>query len=449
MKGFVKRVSQKIAKLTDEQVELLIDAMNEENSTMDAILESLSAGLVIVDEEWHVWQNNKAAERILPFTIHPLEHASETDYIWELVADENIASYLHDCAEKQKTNVSEEFSIEADDGKVKFITITIVPLVQKLVNEETNSKETVILGSIITVHDITEKRTQEVLLRRMESLAGLTNLAASVAHEIKNPLGAISIHIQLLQKAVKKARESEGFLPDEKFMEKYLDVINEEIDNLNKIVLDFLFAVRPVQANMTLTDPDKLLLKFSEFFRAEFDQKNVELKLNLCNKGERLLIDEKLFREVIVNLAQNSLAAIESRFTKDNDAGSFISEENKSKVIPEKENNEEEKCGQFIIESIVKNEKYYLTIADNGCGMDEKTLSRIFEPYYTTKANGTGLGMTMVYKIIKEFQGDINVKSVEGHGTVFSIMIPVPQKSTLMLSSNRKNEKIKTTEGEK
>lgn len=451
MKGFVKRVSQKIAKLTDEQVELLIDAMNEENSTMDAILESLSAGLVIVDEEWHVWQNNKAAERILPFTVHPLDHASETDCIWELIADEDIAEYLHECAEKQKTNVSEEFSFEAEDGKVKFVTVTVVPLVQKIINEEKNTKETVILGSIITVHDITEKRTQEVLLRRMESLAGLTNLAASVAHEIKNPLGAISIHIQLLQKAVKKAREGEGLLPDEKFMENYLEVINEEIDNLNKIVLDFLFAVRPVQANMKLTDPDKLLLKFSEFFKAEFDQKGVELKLNLCNKGERLLIDEKLFREVIVNLAQNSLAAIESRFTKDNDAGSFIQEQNKSKVIAEKDiasenknDSEEETNGQLIIESIIKNEKYYLTIADNGCGMDEKTLSRIFEPYYTTKANGTGLGTTMVYKIIKEFQGDVDVKSIEGHGTVFTIMIPVPQKSTLMLSSNDSSK-----EGEK
>lgn len=451
MNNFVKRVSQKIAKLTDEQVEVLIEAMGEENSTLDSILESLSEGLVIVDEDWHLWKTNKAAERFLPFKIRPSDYVTEDGHIWEIIDDEEIYNFLKDCAEKQRTNVSEEFSLESTDSKVRFVTVTVLPLVQKIKNEETNSTETTILGSIISVHDITEKRTQEVLLRRMENLASLTNLAASVAHEIKNPLGAISIHIQLLQKAVKKAREGEGNLPPEKFMENYLNVINEEIDNLNKIVLDFLFAVRPVQASLKLCDPDKLLEKFSKFFKAEFDEKNISLKMNLCNKGERLLMDEKLFREVIVNLTQNSIAAIESRFTKNNDAGSFIHEEDEKtsakKIIISPEENEKNKTedkaesGQLIIESVIKNDRYYLTIADNGCGMDEKTLSRIFEPYYTTKANGTGLGMTMVYKIIKEFQGDIDVKSVEGHGTVFTIMISVPQKTTKSLTAGNKDKK--------
>lgn len=421
MKGFVKRVSQKISKLSDEQVEQLIEAINEENDTLDSILESLSDGLVIVDEEWHLLQTNKSAERYLPFKVRPGEQKSESDKVWDLVDDAAVVTFLQKCAKEQKTNVSEEFSVAAPEDKVRFITVTVLPLVQKTKHDEDNLTETTVVGSIITIDDITEKRTQEVLLHRMESLASLTNLAASVAHEIKNPLGAISIHIQLLQKAVKKAREGDGQLPEEKFMENYLAIINEEIDNLNKIVIDFLFAVRPVQAQMVLADPDALVKKFADFFKAEFDSKNVGIELNLCGTSPRLMIDEKLFREVIVNIAQNALAAIQARFT-----------------LNKKQLSGELNSGELIIESAVKNEKYFLTIADNGCGMDEKTASRIFEPYFTTKANGTGLGLTMVYKIIKEFRGDIDVKSVEGHGTVFTITLPVPQTATKLLADGTK-----------
>src|SRR5574344_48059 len=316
MKGFVKRVSQKISKLSDEQVEQLIDAINEENDTLDSILESLSDGLVIVDEEWHLLQTNKAAERYLPFNVRPLEQRSENVPVWSLIEDPLISAFLQDCAANQKVNVSEEFSLAAPEDKVRFITVTVLPLVQKQKKEDSDAFETHVVGSIITIDDITEKRTQEVLLHRMESLASLTNLAASVAHEIKNPLGAISIHIQLLQKAVKKSREGDGLLPDKKFMENYLDVINEEIDNLNKIVIDFLFAVRPVQAQMTLVDPDELVKKFASFFKAEFDSKNVAIKVSVCENCPRLMIDEKLLCEVIVNIAQNALAAILVRFPK-------------------------------------------------------------------------------------------------------------------------------------
>src|SRR5574344_696524 len=422
MKDFVKRVSQKISKLAPEQVEQIIDAINVENDTYDSILESLSDGLIIVDREYKLLQTNKSAERYLPFKVRPNEAHSD-EPVWSLIDDERISKFLQKCAKEDKTNVSQEFSLCTNEDKVRFITITVLPLVHKLQVENSDAFNTEVLGSIITIDDITEKRTQEVLLHRMESLASLTNLAASVAHEIKNPLGAISIHIQLLQKAVKKSREGDGLLPDKKFMENYLDVINEEIDNLNKIVIDFLFAVRPVQAQMTLVDPDELVKKFASFFKAEFDSKKVEIRLNLCDSTQRLLIDEKLFREVIVNIAQNALAAILTRF----------SDNNASKDLPHN--------GELVIESNIKNDKYYLTIADNGCGMDEKTAVRIFEPYFTTKASGTGLGLTMVYKIIKEFNGDIDVKSVLGHGTVFTIVLPVPQSETKLIvdKTNKKN----------
>ncbi|MEE1181214.1 MAG: ATP-binding protein, partial [Treponema sp.] len=210
------------------------------------------------------------------------------------------------------------------------------------------------------------------------------------------------------QKAVKKSRAGDGYLPDEKFMEKYLDVVNEEIDNLNRIVMDFLFAVRPVKSQLVLSNPDDTIGKTLEFFRPELEENNISLDLSLCNEI-RILIDEKLLREVIVNLVQNAKAAVLSRV--------------------------DESGARLAVQSFLRKDNYILTVADNGCGMDAETCNHVFEPYYTTKSNGTGLGLTTVYKIIKEFRGDISVTSELNRGTVFTVSLPVPQKSTMLLEN--------------
>lgn len=408
MREYVKRVSQKVSKLSDEQVEQFLNKVAGENDMLDSILESLSTGLLIVDEDWKLLLTNKAAERYLPFSMRPDDPKSENIQLWDLIDDTEISKYLRGCFTKKETNVSNEFTTATTGGTIRFIVVSVLPLVQ----------QQQMAGSIVTVSDITEKRNQEVLLHRMESLAGLTNLAAGMAHEIKNPLGAISIHIQLMQKAVKKAREGDGMLPDEKFLEKYLDVVNEEIDNLNKTVMDFLLAVRPVNAKLELADPEKLIEDIAAFITPEFHKYHIAVHTRPAKQVLRILIDSKLFRDVIINIAQNALAAIQERFP---DCG---------------ENSSNPSCpGRFEITTLLKDDKYIITISDNGCGMDAETASRIFEPYFTTKANGTGLGMTMAYKVIKEFSGDIQVKSEKGEGTQFTITLPVPQTDKKLLAS--------------
>ena len=152
---------------------------------------------------------------------------------------------------------------------IRFITITMTPLVH-------DGKTT---GKIILVRDVTEKKNQEVLLHRMENMAGLTNLAAGMAHEIKNPLGAISIHIQLITKALEKARANNDILPPPKFVEEHIDVVNDEIDHLNKLIMDFLFAVRPVNASLQLKKPGALIQNIAEFITPEFHDNDIGVKV--------------------------------------------------------------------------------------------------------------------------------------------------------------------------
>ncbi len=390
MRRYAKRLAQKVAKLSNEQVESLLDMVLEENETLDAVMESLNTGLLICDKAGNLLLTNKTAERLLPFNatrVSLAEQRGQTTPVWNIIADSDISAFLRSVYEKPKNQMSEEFTLETAGGSVRIIVVTALPLVQK--------KR--VTGTLIQIEDVTDARNQQTLLRRMESLASLTNLAASVAHEIKNPLGAISIHIQLIQKALKKARAGDGMLPDRKFVENYLDVVNEEIDRLNKIIVDFLFAVRPIQAKLEPVNPNEIIISLMEFMKPEFDKAKVDLKLELLDKPPNLMLDVALFKQVIMNLAQNAVAAMKNG-------------------------------GLLGINTQIKNDHFIITVADTGEGMDEQTCSRIFEPYFTTKANGTGLGLTMVYKIIKESAGEIDVRSFPGEGTIFTISLPIPQK---------------------
>ena len=405
MRGYVKRVWQKAGKLSNEQLISLLDDMVEENENLYSILECISAGLLIVDNDFFLKQSNKIVESRLNFSLYLDDPKASSCPIWEIMEDEEIGDYFKKCAEKGITNTTEDFTVMTSGGSVRFITITMTPLMH----------DSITTGKIILVRDVTEKKNQEVLLHRMENMAGLTNLAAGMAHEIKNPLGAISIHIQLIQKALEKARQNKDLLPARKFVEDHVDVVNDEIDHLNKLIMDFLFAVRPVNAQLQLKKPSLIIQNIADFLTPEFHDNDIAVKVIIKDTESRLLLDEKLLRDLMLNLAQNALAAIK---TKRQEEKALLNYQ-----------------GEFTIECASADNKYYIVVSDNGCGMKEETVSRIFEPYFTTKANGTGLGMTMVYKIVKEFSGEISVKSQEGKGTVFTMVFPLQQGGKLAIES--------------
>ncbi len=407
MSRYVERVIDMLPKLSSEEVKRVLMEVVSENSMLDSLIESFSTGLILVDKKWRILQVNKAAKRIL--RISPDEEKYEDELLFNVIEEnEEISEWLKNIADTHKTNVREEFSSSSSsDGSVRFLAVSVFSFVQK----------TEISGSIVKIEDITQQKAKAVLDRRLENMEGLTNLAAGMAHEIKNPLGAISIHIQLVQKAISKKRGGDGTLPDKKFLEDHLDIVNDEIEKLNDLVMDFLFAVRPVNAKLTLSDPEEILSSICDFVSPEFNKSHVLLKMELLKEKKRIMIDEKLFRQVIINIAQNAFYAVKAKFPG-------CTEEN---------TNSQEMPGIVIFKTTIIEDNFVISISDNGIGMDSETVGRIFEPYFTTKANGTGLGMTMSYKIIKEFGGDIQVKSEKGTGSVFFISLPVPQTETKLL----------------
>jgi signal transduction histidine kinase len=290
-------------------------------------------------------------------------------------------------------------------GKQRLLSISVLPQV----------RDHQVSGSLIYIEDITEKRGKEARLRRAENLASLTTLAAGVAHEIKNPLGSISIHIQLIQKAMDankemffkshpSGRNSKGQSPQDYFdvLDKYIAVVNEEIDRLNHIVVDFLFAVRPMDMDFREGNINTLIGELAEFVRYELEAANIACVLELNDALPTIEFDDRYMKQALLNLIKNAIAAMPGG-------------------------------GELTITTGFSDTEIQISVQDTGVGISEENLSKIFEPYFTTKETGSGLGLTLVFKIIREHRGEMTVKSREGEGACFTITLPVPQRETRLL----------------
>ncbi len=383
MRKFLNRALKKIGKLDIDQIRSLIMDVVQENELLEMVLYSMTDGVVVLDEKHAVILLNKAAERLFPFKNGDVVERP----LWDALADSSLSEFFHKALVEQENIEDKEISLQTG-ASTRVLSCTMMPLV----------REGRIQGGLLHIEDITEKKAKEARLRRAENLAALTTLTAGVAHEIKNPLGSISIHIQLIQKALSNGADGKNA----ETIQNYLDIVNEEVERLNGIIVDFLFAVRPMDVNLVAQNLNDLVHELFEFIHYELEEQKIELELNLDDQMPELQLDVKYMKQALLNIVKNSISA-----------------------MPE--------GGTLRVETVARDDQVELSISDSGVGIPEENMTKIFEPYFTTKDFGSGLGLTLVYKIIKEHQGEINLESREGEGTTFTITLPVPQKEQRLL----------------
>ena len=386
MSDFYRRALSKIERLTVEQCRELLVSASGEIFRLETVLDSLPSGILVCDEKHLLIMANKSSLRLLPL------NGAEGGPLWDLVADERLAAFFQQTLQSGDRVLEREMDVETQ-GTRRLLSISVYPLVDKRR----------ITGSLVYVEDITEKRGREARLRRAENLASLTTLAAGIAHEIKNPLGAISIHLQLMQRALGIKDSADKNKNEKSVINKYFGILNEEVDRLNHIVVDFLFAVRPMLLELREENINPIIEELAEFIRAELEESHIRLLLELDEKLPPALIDERYMKQVLLNLIKNAQAAMPNG-------------------------------GLLTIATQTSDNEIRISLCDTGVGISEENLKKIFDPYFTTKDNGTGLGLTLVFKIIKEHRGEISVDSREGEGTDFEIILPAHQKEMRLIA---------------
>ena len=233
-----------------------------------------------------------------------------------------------------------------------------------------------------------QRNEYERLARQTEKMAALGRMAAGIAHEINNPLAGILLYSSSLIKKV----------PEQGLLREGLEVIIRETKRCKTIIQELLEFSRVTEPKRTLSNINEIIERALSILTNEFRLRHIHVEKHLSDQMEQILLDEKQVQQVFINLLMNSVEAIE-------------------------------KEGVITIRSWVDRSKELVKveIADSGAGIPEEHLPKIFEPFYSTKANGTGLGLSVSYRIIQNHTGNIQVSSRPGEGTCFIVDFPLPQ----------------------
>jgi PAS domain S-box-containing protein len=266
-----------------------------------------------------------------------------------------------------------EICNKAKDGTLYWVDTTIIPFL----NFDGKTYK-----HISIQYDITEQKKTEEMLLKSEKLSLVGELAAGLAHEIRNPLTTIKGLVQVLQETT----------ADKKAL--YSDIILTEIDRINYIVSEFMVLAKPHAVYFNECNLTDILKKVIYLLEAEANLKNVVIINDIANEDVTLHGEKNQLTQVFVNLFKNAMEALPNG-------------------------------GVIRVSTAVVNDNIKISIEDNGVGMSEEQVKRIGEPFYTTKAMGTGLGLMVSYKIIQNHKGSISVKSELNKGTTFDIMLPL------------------------
>ncbi|MEO6392791.1 MAG: ATP-binding protein [Pyrinomonadaceae bacterium] len=368
-------VAQLAARQTRSDVELIAttQTLASLRALHERIVESIRSGLVTTDLDGKIYTFNAAAEEI-------------TGYKSVAVIGENASQMFGDLSE-----AVEESLRSSADGEMppRFETDVLTPEQLRLrigygiAPLFSEGGETT--GLVITFQDLTDVRALEETSRRQDRLAAVGRVAAGIAHEIRNPLAAMRGAIQVLQADVK---EDEG-------QAQLMGIILRESDRLNKIITDFLVYARPRQSEFSNIDLRDVLRETFMLMRhsPELHPDHV-LEESVPEAPLPVSADAAQLKQVFWNLARNALQSMPNG-------------------------------GRLRVEmDRRKNGRAHITFTDSGCGMTPQQVERLFEPFSSSRTGGSGLGLSIVYQIIRDHSGTINVRSIEGQGTVINIELP-------------------------
>ena len=369
----IEKRSKALVKAEEEKKYL--ERLKIEYKKLDEIVSAIGANLVLVDRNGKViWTNRLIRDRVGKNVVGKNCHEI---YIGEF-------SPCRNCIVEEVFRTKQQHHhlrrTQDKQGNPRYFQIVSTPIL----DEHENVREVLEL-----MQDVTERKTLEARLLQSERLATIGKMAARVAHEIRNPLSSISLNVELLEEEIQSFRKDAA---DESL--SLLKAISEEVDRLAQITEEYLQFSRFPQSQFLPGNINEVIEDLLDFMEFEFSKKNISVESNLDPKIPDSWLDRAQMRQALLNIVRN---AIESM--KDN--------------------------GKLIIRtSLDDDEIIRIQIRDTGEGISPENLEKIFDPFYTTKDVGTGLGLPMSQQIVTEHRGEIVCESERGVGTTFTILVP-------------------------
>ncbi|WP_281254474.1 PAS domain S-box protein [Paenibacillus rigui] len=344
------------------------EALRATKEMLESFINNIPDAIDVVDMDGHLLRVNRAFEKIYgyseqevmvnPLLTTPEDKMDEREFLLRrLRAGIIIENY-------ETTRIKK-------DGSILYISMTLSPIKDAVGD---------IIAFAAITKDITERKKTEELLRKSDRLSVVGQLAAGLAHEIRNPLTSLKGFLQLMQAGVPS-------------QERYYEIMISELDRINFIVSEFLIIAKPQVTHYEEKSLHKILDTVIQLIEPEANMKNVQMKV--CMSLEPIVVScsEIQMKQVFINLLKNAIEAMPH--------GGFVQ-----------------------IEVLKGPTDVTIRIVDTGTGIPEERLTHLGEPFYTTKEKGTGLGLMMCYKIIESHQGKIEIRSRLHEGTTVDIILP-------------------------
>jgi two-component system, sporulation sensor kinase E len=411
--SFLDKILGRIDRLDTEGIQNVVQRLEEQRQLFETVFNVIEDGILVVNPKGRIQYCNQAARDLLSSGKEPMEQRSVHQLIPAFNWDHFVDSMSHEAAPSM---VRLEYALTYP--KTCFLRLYGAAIQQQ--NQENT-------GYVLVLHDVTESRKKTVEAIESERVHTLTLLASSVAHEIGNPLNALHIHLQLIGRETAKIRdmmtqqrqlgkrgrgrppknlEAEvGALNMEQSLERleeFVSVSRGEINRLELIITQFLQAMRPTIPDRKPDHLNAIVIETIELLRPELANRGIELVEELDEQLPDPPLDRAQIKQVLVNLIKNAMQAMD-------------------------------KDGLLRIRTKRDADGVWLSVEDNGMGISKDRISRIFEPYYTTKRKGTGLGLMIVHRIIRDHGGRIMVEPNQPSGTIFRLWLPLFEQQEKLL----------------
>jgi signal transduction histidine kinase len=397
--GFLEKLIERLGRIGPEDVQNYFLRLAQEKGFLETVFNAIQEGIIVTDSKGRITYLNDAACGL--FGLEAAEAIGKP-------LDERVRGSDWESLTKSPGPVSHDMEIFYPQNR--FINFYIVPLLMESRNsvagiDDSGQPGSPIpataeqVGHVMILRDITKSRRTAQQTIESERLNALTLLAAGVAHEIGNPLNSLHIHLQLMERSVQKLHgEAKAEL------QQSIDIARSEVNRLDSIVTQFLRAIRPSRPQLRPESLNTIIEEAVRFFTPEIQDRDITVKQELRSDLPLLRLDRDQMKQAFYNVIKNSLEAMKRH-------------------------------GTLHIRTDMDDTNVIVSFVDTGSGMSAGNLSRVFEPYFTTKSTGTGLGLLIVRRIVREHGGELSIESNEGEGLTLTIRLPYIERRIRMLEA--------------
>ncbi|CAM3991574.1 ATP-binding protein [Paenibacillus alkaliterrae] len=356
-----------------EEVTRLSTNYRNEVEKLQQLIDETAFAVIIVNNEGRITHFNKMATELL--SLHPAYKDA-----WQLIGVP--FPIVFQGPEDACVNMLRQALMGTRATSLPFVIRDKILLKTSFSLRSSHNNE--IAGAALIAHDVTEISQLRDEVGRMERLSLVGQMAASITHEIRNPMAVIRGFVQLIQERSPKNQQ------------EYFRIVMEELDRANMIISDFLSLAQNRALKMEVSSLHDIINELIPLLNADSNLRGQSIEVSLCRDMPLLMLNDREIKQMLLNLARNGMEAMDGK-------------------------------GVLRISTSLMSDKIELRIADEGVGINPDKMKHLFEPFFTTKSHGTGLGLPLCLSIAERHNGRIDVESTEGEGTTFIVTFFLPK----------------------